>query len=109
MAEDKERELLQRVCAIPDFFGCVIMDDRLPDWRLAEEYGNFLIRLSPEDPTAHMLIARACRHLGELDRALAELRRCRELIAGGKVSVVEQEALSPILDAEERYLSTNRP
>jgi hypothetical protein len=51
----------------------------LQDWNLARDYGEFLIGIGPEQVIGHALVARASRHLGNLDRAREELEQCRIL------------------------------
>jgi hypothetical protein len=102
MAEDQELELLRKVNSIDNFFGAALMRDDLPDWQVAKDFATFLMRQDPADVTAHLLLARACRHLGEPERAAAELNRCRSILLEGKASVTEEQALPDILAAEER-------
>jgi len=106
MAEDAERNLLRRVNDVEDLFGSILIRDDLPDWRLGEELGNFLLRLWPEDPMAHFLLARSYRHLGDADRAAKELDRCRDLVERPGASSPEREVLLRILEAEARTQSS---
>ena len=107
MSTDQERELLHRVNAIDDFCGSALFRDNLSDWQLAKEFGIFLVtRLGHDDLLVHLLLARAHRHLGEAEKAHAELSRCRSLIAEGKApSNVEEEPLLQTLEIEEGLMS----
>src|ERR1700738_4947545 len=77
--EDPDEILTRVVSAIEkkDFFRSVLENDTFDDWKLAMDFGDFLIRIEPEGMMGHALLARACRHLGESGRAFAELERCR--------------------------------
>ncbi|SRR5258708_5762948 len=97
---DREGELIDRVAEKDDFFQSVF-NDELDDWDLAKDFGEFLVRLDPEDALGHALLTRAHRHLGNPKSALEELQRCRVRI--GLPS--EIEAFTPFLATEERLLS----
>jgi hypothetical protein len=96
---DPDAAILEKVSKIDKFFESVLYDDTLDDWKLAKDLGELFVRLDREEITGHALLARACRHLGDTERALAELEKCRVLIVppmieGGKklfVSFLEQE------------------
>jgi hypothetical protein len=77
MEADPERGLLDRVVGIKDFFQSVLYKDSLDDWKLAKDFGEFLIRIGPEQVIGHALVARASRHLGDMERAYKELEQCR--------------------------------
>ena len=102
MDAKNDRELLVRVTAIKDFVGRALLRDDIPDWQLAEEYGAFLSRIGTDDVVTHLLLAKAHRHLGESQKAAAELARCREIMLSGKASQTEIEALSEVIETEER-------
>jgi len=107
---DREKELLQRICALDDFCGSALFKDELPDWQLAKGFADLLTRLGHDDLLVHLLLARAYRHLGDPENAAAERRRCRAVIAEGKpLTNAEAEALLPTLEAEERLASINLP
>ena len=107
MHEDPEQELLNRVSAIENFCDLALFRDDLPDWDLARQFGAFLTRLGHDDLLAHLLLARAHRHLGEIANARAELSRCRTLISEGKASGdPAAEPLVQVLQTEERLLSS---
>lgn len=99
---DTERELLRRVNSVEDFFGSILLKDSLQDWGLAKEFGQFLTRLMPDSALGHLVVARACRHLGDLNAVAAALDRCRAAIASGKMTGPEVELLLPIVEHEER-------
>jgi hypothetical protein len=48
----EDRELLTKVSETNDFFGSVLQRDSLDDWHLAKDFGEFMIRLDPEEPMA---------------------------------------------------------
>lgn len=103
--EDPDRELLTRVTETKDFVQRVLYDDNLDDWNLAKDFGKFVLRLDPEGILGHALLARAHRHLGDTQRALQELERCRASVAQGQLKPSEVEVFSPFLAEEERLLS----
>ena len=74
---DSDGEILARVLKSKNFFHSVLYEDRLDDWNVAKDLGEFLIRINPEEIMGHALVARASRHLGDLQRALEELEHCR--------------------------------
>src|SRR5437588_4134165 len=102
MPSNPELDLLRRISATEDFFRSVLFGDNLHDWSLAKDFGEFLIRIVPEDLGAHLILAKAYRHLGDQHGAAESLRRCRGLLAADRVGAVEKEALLPILQNEER-------
>src|ERR1700738_4487251 len=106
MSSNSDLYLLRRVSATEDFFRSVLFGDNLHDWSLAKDFGEFLVRLVPEDLGAHLILAKAYRHLGDQHRAAEGLERCRGLVASGTVGAVEKEVLLPILQEEERHLSS---
>jgi hypothetical protein len=101
MDADPEAGLLDRVIQTKDFFTSVLHEDRLADWNLAKDLGEFLIRIAPDEAIGHALVARAPRHLGDLDRAREALQRCRALPMGPG----EAEVLLPLVAQEEKHLS----
>ena len=105
MSSNPDLDVLRRVSATEDFFRSVLFGDNLHDGSLAKDFGEFLVRIVPEDLGAHLILVKAYRHLGELHRAVDGLEVCRGLVAGGMVGAVEKEALLPILQEEERHLS----
>jgi hypothetical protein len=101
MDSDPEPRLLDRVIQTKDFFQSVLHEDRLADWNLARDLGEFLIRIAPDEAIGHALVARASRHLGDLDRAREALEHCRLLPMGPG----EAEVLVPLVADEEGHLS----
>ena len=97
---DPARELIDRVAKMKDFFQSVL-NDKLDDWNLAKDFGEFLARLDPEDALGHALLTRANRHLGNLKCAFEELERCRARIDQPS----EAEVFQAFLAREERLLS----
>ena len=103
---DPDGELLERVNRIADFFGSVFERDTLEDWNLAKQFGGFLVRiLPPNEIMGHVLLVRACRHLGERDHAMQELQYCRSHLASRQPEPWEVEMLLPALATEEKLLS----
>jgi hypothetical protein len=87
-----------------DFFRSILLNDNFDDWDLAKDFGNFLIRLEPEELMGHALLARAYRHLGDTDNALSELKECRQ-----KVAHPSEEQLFASFLTEEEMLLTKGP
>ena len=102
MSSNPDLDLLRKVSATEDFFRSVLFEDTLHDWGLARDFGEFLVRLVPDDLGTHLMLARAYRHVGDTHRAVEELETCRRLVAGG---AVEREVFLPVLEEEERHLS----
>ncbi len=98
---DPDAEILTRVSKIEKFLESFLYKDSLDDWQLAKDLGELLIRIDREGIMGHALLARACRHLGDLKRALAELRQCRVLLAHPS----EKKLFLSFLAEEERLLS----
>jgi tetratricopeptide (TPR) repeat protein len=105
--EDPDGELLTRISETKDFVRRVLYDDSLDDWNLAKDFGEFLLRLDPEEILGHALLARAYRHLGNSERALEELERCRVRVTHGQLRPLEREFFPPFLAEEDRLLSGN--
>jgi hypothetical protein len=102
-------ELLARVSNTKDFFQSVLYKDSLPDWSLAKDFGEFLVRILPDDIMGHALLTRAYRHLGNLELARHELDRCRAYSKTRELEQWEAEDFLPLLDEEERFLSAKPP
>jgi hypothetical protein len=103
---DSDAELLVRVNRTDDFFGSVFSRDSLDDWNLAKDFGEFLVRILPDtEVMGHALLARACRHLGERERALDELKQCQVRTVGRELRPWEIEMIAPFLAEEEKLLS----
>ena len=101
----EDRELLTKVSETNDFFGSVLQRDSLDDWNLAKDFGEFLLRLDPDEILGHALLSRAYRHLGDSQRALQELEQCRARAMQGQLKPSEVEVFSPFLAKEEKLLS----
>jgi hypothetical protein len=101
---DDPDEVLARVVSANnknDFFRSIHENDTFDDWNLARDFGDFLTRIEPDEIMGHALLARACRHLGELERAQAELGLCRT----GIPHPSEREFFLSFLTEEERLSS----
>ena len=98
---DSDAEILTRVSKIDKFLESVLYKDRLDDWGLAKNLGELLIRIDEEGVLGHALLARACRHLGDLQHALSELEQCR----ARSLTPGEKEIFLSFLAEEERLLS----
>jgi hypothetical protein len=98
-------ELLSAVLANNAFMESVLKHDRSDNWTLAKELGEFLVRIEPDSEIlGHALQARACRHLGEIERARIELTACRARIADRGIKEWESSLLQALLSQEEKYL-----
>ncbi len=102
--DDPDGEILTKVSKIDKFFESVLYEDSLEDWKLAKDLGELLIRLDGEEISGHALLARSCRHLGDLERAGTELERCRVLVEYPMIKDGKELFLS-FLAEEERLLS----
>jgi hypothetical protein len=103
-SQDDPDEILTRVVSAiekKDFFRSVLENDTFDDWKLARDFGDFLTRIEPEEMMGHALLARACRHLGELERSQTELERCRT----GIPHPSEREFFLLFLAEEEKFSS----
>jgi hypothetical protein len=107
MAEalDSDAELLVRVNNISDFFGAVFSRDDLDDWSLVKDFGEFLVRILPDaEIMGHALLARAYRHLGNLELALDELKQCRSRTANRTLEPWETEMFDAFFAEEVKLL-----
>ncbi len=103
---DSDAELLVRVNSSDDFFGSVFTRDSLDDWNLAKDFGEFLVRILPDaEIMGHAVLARAYRHLGELELAFDELKQCRARSANRKLEPWEIEMFAPFFAEEQKLLS----
>ena len=102
--DDTDGELLSRVAHTKDFFQSLLYTDTLPDWNVAKDFGEFLVRIFPDDIMGHAMLVRAHRHLGDLERARYELNQCREHIKTHELEQWEAEDFLPLLAEEERLL-----
>src|SRR5258708_39478232 len=74
---EEDSKLLARVLEQRALLEDVLLNDALEDWNLAKDLGEFLVRMLPEDIVGHALLVRACRHTGDIKRAVEELTVCR--------------------------------
>jgi hypothetical protein len=102
---DPDKELFSKLSEIKDFAEVALRDDTLGDWNLAKQFGEFMIRMDPEDILGHALVARACRHLGDRARALEEINRCQTLFADEDLTTMERGVFGPFLERELRISS----
>ena len=103
MQNDPDKELFSKLSQIKDFAKEAIYNDTLEDWNLAKHFGEFMIRIAPQDILGHALVARACRHLGDRARALEEIQRCRALFTSGDLGTMELEVFGPFLEKETAH------
>jgi hypothetical protein len=94
-------EMLSRVLDTKEFLAGVLFEDDSQDWSLALALGEYMLRTLPEDPPGHLIVARASRHLGQMDRAVQEVIKCKTLL----VSERSARDFTPIIEEEERHLS----
>jgi hypothetical protein len=73
--------------------------DSLGDWSLATRYGEFLTDLCPTLLVGHLVLCRALRHTGDMQRASKELTICRTLVVGSDFC---EHAFLPELEQEEK-------
>jgi hypothetical protein len=103
MQNDPDKELFSRLSQIRDFAEQAIYKDTLDDWNLGKDFGEFMIRVAPQDILGHALGARACRHLGDRSRALEEIERCRTIFTGGNLKTMELEVFGLFLEKENDH------
>jgi hypothetical protein len=87
-----------------DFFRSILLKDDFDDWNLAKEFGKFLTLIEPAEIMGHAVLARACRHLGEAECALAELQECRARTPHPS----ERDLFQSFFEAEEQSLSRGK-
>jgi len=106
MQSDPDKELFLKLSRIKDFAEGVLRNDTLEDWSLAKDFGEFMIRIAPQDILGHALVARACRHLGDRRRAAEEIERCQTLFSTGTLTTMEREIFGRFLDQETERLGS---
>ena len=106
---DRFREVFTRVRQKEGFSGSLLSEDSVDDWALARDLGEYHVLVSPDMLVGHLILARACRHLGDEPRALEEVARCRELLSTERILPIERNVLVPQLEREERLLSAKKP
>jgi hypothetical protein len=98
-------EMLEQIENTKDFFKGVFLEDSLADWNLACAFAQYIIRLRPEECGGHLILARALRHLGDLERARAELQLSKDLLPNDPLASDYQ----PQIEKEDRlYRSIDR-
>jgi hypothetical protein len=103
---DSDRDLLARVNSIDDFFGSILVRDTLDDWNLARDFGEFLVRNDlGSEGMGHLLMARAYRHLGNVERAIAEMKECQSFVIKQKLEPDELALFMQVLEKERKLLS----
>jgi|SRR5215469_8672060 len=100
-----DAEVLTRISKIEKFFESVLYKDNLADWSLVRDLGELLIRIDGEEIVGHVLLARACRHIGDRKRAREELEKCRALVALQELAPPQRELFLPVLSEEEKHLN----
>ncbi len=99
--EDPDGRLLGTLNNKQDVFRSILQEDRFDDWHLAKDFGEFLIRIEPQEAIGHAVLARAFRHLGNNDHAREELEQCQLLVR----HPYDADLLLPFLSDENRFLS----
>ncbi len=107
MQNDPDKELFSKLSQVKDFAREAIYNDILEDWSLAKDFGEFMIRIAPQDILGHALVARACRHLGDQSRAMEAMQRCRALFTSGGLRTMELEVFGPFLEKEAAAYSSD--
>ncbi len=95
-------EVLTRAVGMDNFSRSVLLEDKADDWMHVKDVGEYLIRVDSTLLFGHLLLARSCRHLGELVQAAEELRECRNIARCGNLSA--EDSLLPVLEDEEKCL-----
>ena len=72
--EEQDQQLLARVLKHPQLLESVLLADNFGDWSLVRDLGEFFTRMVPDDIMGHALLVKACRHTGDIKRALEELK-----------------------------------
>lgn len=103
MLNDPDGELLDRLSKTEGFFEGAILRDDFRDWTLAKDFGEFVIRIAPDEILGHALVARACRHLGEQDCASEEIRKTKSLFKNGTLAPMDVDIFGTFLDVENLY------
>ena len=87
----------------------LLLQDKVDDWRLALQLGQYLVLTGPDLLVGHVIVVRASRHLGAHSEATAALRNCQEVVRRGAASAMDLNVLGPIMEAEERALLADTP
>lgn len=110
--DTSDQELLEKVIERRNFFESVFHRDAPDDWSFVRDVGQLLVRIEAEeewDLMGHALLTRACRHLGDLDRAREELDVCRRRVESRELTPSETQLFVPFLTQEEEFLSPGPP
>jgi hypothetical protein len=75
-----------------------LFEDNLGDWSLAKRYGEFLTEVCPTLLVGHLVLCKALRHSGEMQRAAEELQICKSIAAG---AYFREQAFLIDLEGEE--------
>jgi len=102
---DTERDLLEKACGRNDLVESVLYQDSFDNWNLVADLGKFLIQTFPDMIMGHAFLARASRHLGDVDRARSELEVCRRL----DPHPTENAGFLQLVSDEERKLASASP
>jgi hypothetical protein len=98
---------LGKVLEDEGFVENLLLHDRVEDWQLARDLGQYLVLTGSDLLIGHVIVARASRHLGSHSETKAALRNCYGLIRRGATSAMELNVLTPIIEAEERAVSND--
>jgi len=101
---DTDADILAKVTNIGNFLELALYKNSLDDWSLAKDLGELLIRIDAEEMMGHALLTRACRHMGDYERAHKELSICRALVTRRGATESERELFLPVLAEEEKQL-----
>lgn len=99
-----DREILNRLVEDEKFVPSALFEDKSEDWGLAKSFAELVLRIVPDDLPHRLILARACRHLGEGALARSALAECQAIIDGGEVDFGEKEVISPMVEEEKRLL-----
>jgi hypothetical protein len=96
----KEKKLLDHALGIDGFLESILFMDKLDDWTAAVELGRYLVQVDSMSLCAHLILAIACRHLGDERHVSQELQACRTIVERGDLGA--EVILIPVLEQEER-------
>src|SRR5437762_8107922 len=67
------QDVLTRSLETEGFTRSLLFEDSVDDWALARDLGEFQVLVGPELLVGHLILAKACRHLGDTPRAIEEV------------------------------------